>query len=121
MAKRTTVETYDDLTGEKIDATIVPDPTITFMLDGAEYEIDLGAKNRDKFLTLLDPYTKAARKAGGRRGERRIGKPSNGRAGLPREQLGAMRDWAKKRGYKVSERGRISQEVQDAFHAAGGK
>ncbi|MBF6330884.1 histone-like nucleoid-structuring protein Lsr2 [Nocardia transvalensis] len=121
MANKTIIETYDDLTGDKINMDIVSDPTITFMVDGVEYEIDLGAKNRDKFYALVEPYTKVARKVGGRRGSRRTGKAAAGRSSIPREQLGAMREWAKKNGYKISERGRISQEVQDAFHAAKGK
>ena len=35
-----------------------------------------------------------------------------------REQLQAIRDWARKAGYGVSERGRISQQIRDAFEAA---
>ncbi|ATL70794.1 histone-like nucleoid-structuring protein Lsr2 [Nocardia terpenica] len=121
MVNRTVVETYDDLTGEKVDSEIVPDPTINFVVDGMEYEIDLGATNRDKFFAGLDPYIKAARKTGRRRGSSRTSKPSHKGAAVPREQLNAMREWAKKHGYKISERGRISQDIQDAFHAAGGK
>jgi hypothetical protein len=28
-----------------------------------------------------------------------------------------MREWARKNGFKVSDRGRLSKEVVDAFHA----
>src|SRR5438132_855767 len=70
MAKKTVVETYDDLTGEKIDTALVPDPTITFSIDGVDYEIELGAKNRDKFYAMFNPYIQAARKVRGNRTRR---------------------------------------------------
>ena len=35
-----------------------------------------------------------------------------------REQLAAIRDWAKNNGFEVADRGRISQEIQDAYHNA---
>jgi len=35
-----------------------------------------------------------------------------------REQLQAIREWAKAEGYEVSGRGRISRAIQEAFDAA---
>jgi hypothetical protein len=35
---------------------------------------------------------------------------------VDREQNQAIREWARKRGMKVSDRGRISSEVTDAYH-----
>jgi hypothetical protein len=57
---------------------------------------------------------KAGRKTGGRRDGRRR---SDG-ASADKEQIKAIRDWAKKERLKVSERGRISAEVQDAYNKA---
>jgi hypothetical protein len=38
--------------------------------------------------------------------------------GSYREQIQAIRAWAKSAGYEVSSRGRISKTIQDAFDAA---
>ena len=35
-----------------------------------------------------------------------------------KNQLGAVRAWARENGHKVSDRGRVSQEVLDAYKAA---
>ena len=37
-----------------------------------------------------------------------------------REQSQAIREWARKRGLKVSDRGRIPGEVLDAYHTENG-
>jgi hypothetical protein len=60
-----------------------------------------------------------ARKAGGRR--KAAGGParrasSGGRASVDREQNAAIREWARKNGFNVSDRGRIPAEVLDAYH-----
>ncbi len=114
MAKKTLVETFDDVSGERIDTQIVPDPTITFAIDGVEYEIDLGAKNRDKFYAIFEPYVQAARKVGGRTRRTSTGvaaKPS----GLSKVEIVKIRDWAQEEGLKVSARGRLPKELVDAY------
>lgn len=35
-----------------------------------------------------------------------------------RDQVQAVRDWARQNGYTVSDRGRIAKSIQDAFDAA---
>ena len=67
---------------------------------------------------------RTARRAGGaawqqcrhRNGERRCGAAPKGRPAIDREQNQAIRDWARKRGMKVSDRGRIPAEVLEAYH-----
>lgn len=51
------------------------------------------------------------------------GRPSRTASAAPRvnrEQMRAIREWAKSQGLQVSDRGRISQEIQDKFNAAHG-
>ncbi|WP_024803151.1 Lsr2 family protein [Nocardia sp. BMG51109] len=118
MAKKTIVETFDDLNGERIDSDIVPNPTIRFAVDGVEYEIELGAENRDKFYTAFEPYVKAARKVGGRR-PRRVGATNgNGSASVDKAEVIKIRDWAQATGRKVSTRGRLPKELVDAYRQA---
>ncbi len=65
-------------------------------------------------------YVSAARKVG--RGTRASGggggrgRTTGGR--MDREQAGAIRDWARKNGHAVSDRGRIPASVVEAYEAA---
>jgi len=104
VASKTIVEVTDDLDGSKADETV------RFALDGAEYEIDLSDGNAKKLRAALDLWVKAARRTGGRRGQR------NGKGA--KEDLHAIREWAKDQGMKVSERGRVSAEVRQAYSKA---
>ncbi|MEU0765389.1 histone-like nucleoid-structuring protein Lsr2, partial [Streptomyces microflavus] len=51
------------------------------------------------------------------------GRASNGRGRVTtdREQNQAIRDWAKKAGKSISDRGRIPQEVVNEYHAQAGR
>ena len=75
---------------------------------------DLNNKNAQKLIKTLEPYTSAARRTGGRRS----GSSRSTHSGAGHEQLAKMRTWGKANGYKVSERGRVSAELQQAYHAA---
>lgn len=108
MAKRVHVVLEDDLTGGTADETV------SFALDGAAYEIDLTSDNAGALRDALATYVAHGRKAGG--GVR--GRARGGAARPDREQLQAVREWARRNGHQVSDRGRISQTVQDAFNAA---
>ncbi len=54
--------------------------------------------------------------AGGAAAERPAALRPPRRPSIDREQNQAIRDWARKRGMKVSDRGRIPAEVLDAYH-----
>jgi hypothetical protein len=109
MAQIREVRLIDDLDGEAADETI------EFGIDGKNYEIDLSKVNAGKLRDALASYVAAARRSGGRR----RGGASGGAARRPsidREQNQAIRDWARKQGMKVSDRGRIPAEVLEAYH-----
>ncbi len=61
MAQRVNVVLVDDIDGN--DAV----ETVTFALDGVEYEIDLSEGNADKLREALSLYIGHARRTGGRR------------------------------------------------------
>lgn len=106
MAQRTIIQLTDDLDGT--DGT----HTLHFTVNGVAYELDVNDKNADKFAKALEPYVTAARRVSGR-------KSTRGATGkVDREEIQAIRQWAKESGYAVSDRGRISAEVQAAYHAA---
>src|SRR3954464_6781081 len=114
MARKVQVILSDDL-----DENLTADETVSFSLDGTSYEIDLADKNAKEMRDALARYVPAARKAG------RGGPPAPGggrsRATggrMDREQAGAIRDWARKNGHAVSDRGRIPASVVEAYEAA---
>ncbi|MFI5893765.1 Lsr2 family protein [Actinoplanes sp. NPDC051513] len=112
MAKQIITVLTDDLDGGDADRTI------EFGLDGVNYTIDLSDKNAGKLRKALDPYLSAASKVGRSGASGRIasrGSAASSRSN--REQNQAIREWAAKNGYEVSERGRIPASIAEAFHA----
>jgi hypothetical protein len=110
MAQKVNIVLVDDLDGS--DAT----QTVSFGLDGASYEIDLNDKHATALREALGGYVGVARKvsgAGGRRGRR-----SSAGASALGPSSKQIRDWARSNGYDVSDRGRVSAEVRQAFDAA---
>lgn len=111
MAKQTLVQIVDDL-----DGTVVNEgegETISFALRGVEYEIDLKNANVDKFDKALAKYVEVATRVGGRKRT----KVATGRGG-DKSQMQAIRQWARENGWEVSDRGRIPQDVVEAFDEA---
>ncbi|MDP9220309.1 MAG: Lsr2 family protein [Actinomycetota bacterium] len=104
MAQHVQVVLVDDLDGGKAAETV------SFALDGVSYEIDLSAKNAAKLRDALASWVGHSRRAGGRRGGGRA-RAARGGGG----DLTAMREWGRKNGFKVSDRGRISAELQAAY------
>ena len=116
MARQTTVTVTDDLDGS------ANAKEVSFGLDGTSWTIDLSAKNRAALEKALKPYIakgtrQSTRRSGGRAG--RTGQGARRAASGPaRTNLAEVRAWAKSNGYAVSDRGRISAEVQQAFDSA---
>ena len=117
MARKVQVILSDDL-----DDSISADETVTFALDGTTYEIDLSEKNAEEMRGVFGKYVSAARKVSGRSSGRASGagrsRATGGGGRMDREQAGAIRDWARKNGHEVSDRGRIPASVVEAFEAA---
>jgi hypothetical protein len=107
MAQEHFVRLVDDLTGA--DAA----ETVTFALDGALYEIDLSAENAAKLRETLSVYVANGRRtaARGNGGPRRSSRAD-------REQTAAIRDWARKNGFDIGDKGRIPTSAVEAYHRA---
>lgn len=114
MATVTRVYQIDDLDGTEEDVS-----TVLFSLDKVNYEIDLSAANearlREKLERFVDAATPVKAQAPAVRKQARKQAKS---APAGKEQAQAVRDWARSQGLTVSERGRISKSVQDAFDEA---
>ncbi|PPF25842.1 hypothetical protein C5C36_15645 [Rathayibacter sp. AY1G1] len=110
MAQKLTL--IDDLDGSPIEGD---GGTVTFSIDGANYEIDLSAENTAELRRVFEKYVDAGRRVR-RDGNAGSSAPSRGKSDP--ERLKAIREWAAKNGRNVSERGRISAEVQKAYDDA---
>jgi hypothetical protein len=123
MAQKTIVTLVDDLTGEEAEDI----STVEFAIDGVTYEIDLDEKNSAALRDALADYVAAARRTGGRRAtattRRRSGGAGTGTpratspGGYDRETSKQIREWAKTQGFEVSDRGRVPNNVVEAWEA----
>jgi Lsr2 len=114
MAERIVRQLIDDLDGS--DITEGAGERVEFSVRGVAYQIDLSTANAANFDKALKPFVDGALKLRGSRGGR--GKATSGSGSASREQLAAIREWARKNGLEVSDRGRIKAEVVEAFEAA---
>ena len=109
MAQQTTVILTDDIDGGKAVETV------SFGLDGKQYEIDLGAKNAKNLRKAVAAYIGAARKVkanvGNRSATKKTVTPSGG------SDLAAIRAWAHEKGIPVAARGRIAGSVKEQYLA----
>jgi len=107
MAKEVITRLIDDLDGSEAAETV------EFGLDGKGYTVDLSKKNAAALRKALKPYVEAGSPL---RAQRR----ASGRAAARHspDRLASIREWARKNGYDVADRGRIARDIQDAFDAA---
>jgi len=113
MVQRTVIEFIDDLDGKPIRHG--GGETVTFALEGVEYEVDLSKTNADKLRKALNPFVGAARTVGGKRGRRHARVTSTG---VRDYDIAALRAWAKSNKVAVPPRGRIPSEIVEKFKAA---
>ncbi|MCG5434018.1 Lsr2 family protein [Mycobacterium sp. MYCO198283] len=106
MAKKTVVMRIDDTDGWSEAAE-----TVSVSLDGVDYEIDLSTANAKHLRDELRPWIRAARRTGGRR-------QSSRPARAQRAVNADVREWARRNGYEVGVRGRLPDDVVDAYTAS---
>lgn len=99
----TTTTLTDDIDGSTASSTIA------FSYEGTNYEIDLSKANAKAFEKTMALYVGHARKV------RNTRRTSPRRANAT--DLGAVREWARANGYDVSDRGRVSAVILEAYAA----
>jgi Lsr2 len=109
MAKKTVVLLEDDIDGSEASETI------SFALDGSEYEIDLNEAHAGELREALARFADAGRRVAGGRG-RTAARTKSSSHGNPDAK--AVRMWAAENGIPVNTRGRIQAEVVEKYEAA---
>lgn len=107
MVQKVQVILLDDVDGSEADETV------TFGLDGVEYEIDLTGERAEELRKAMETWTNHGRRVG------RGGRVQVTNARRPRAtndvDINAVRTWAREHGYQVSDRGRVSGDVLEAY------
>jgi hypothetical protein len=114
VAQKVIVQLVDDLDGTQSDDI----STVAFGLDGVAYEIDLTGANAENLRRDLEKFITHARRTGGRVQRSTASKSSTGSVTTGHEQAQAVREWARRNGHEVSNRGRIPSSLVEAFEAA---
>ena len=109
MAKKTVVLLEDDIDGSEASETI------SFALDGSEYEIDLNEAHASELREALARFSNAGRKVAGGRGRPAVRTKSSSH---DNPDAKAVRMWAAENGIPVNTRGRIQAEVVEKYEAA---
>jgi len=111
MAQRHIVQLIDDIDSSEAAETIV------FGIDGVTYEIDLNAEHAAALRDALALYVAHARRSASRSGER-----SASRRGasprVDREQIAAIREWARANGHTIGSKGRIPSHIVEAYNSS---
>jgi hypothetical protein len=105
VAQQVNVMLVDDIDGSAASETVV------FALDGRQYQIDLSEKHAQDLREAMAAFVAAARRGAGRRSSA----PAVARPATDRGKMTAIREWAKANGQSISDRGRISKAVMEAY------
>lgn len=98
MARKVEVSLIDDIDGS------VAAETVKFGVDGLHYEVDLSEGHAKELREAMAPYIKVSRRA----------------TPYSAEDAAEIRAWAQKKGFQVSDRGRLNQEIIAAYRKAHG-
>jgi hypothetical protein len=112
MAQKHIVQLIDDLDGDEAEETV------SFGIDGSRYEIDLSTENAAKLRDTLAVYIANARRAARPAPHAAVSARHGRSPRADREQTAAIRDWARKNGHKIGDKGRIPAHIVAAYHSS---
>lgn len=112
MAQKTVVTVVCDLPH---DGEIEGNETVSFAFDGSSYEIDVCSAHAKELRDTFAAYAERARRVSSAAA---VGRRRKARTGPGRERSSEIRAWARQRGHKVSERGRIPASIISEYEAS---
>jgi hypothetical protein len=121
VSKIQTVTFVDDLDGRELDPEDAQ--TVSWSWLGVDYELDVSAANLDKIeqgkVTVAKLLKASTRVGGRRRSPSTAARTKQGNSGGNSSSANAsIREWAAENGYEVSARGRIPNDVVEAYNSA---
>lgn len=118
VSKIQTVTFVDDLDGRELDPQDAQ--TVSWSWLGVDYELDVSSANLDKIeqgKVTVAKLLKASTRVGGRRRSPSVRTKTNA-GGNGASVNASIRDWASENGYEVSARGRIPNDIVEAYNSA---
>lgn len=110
MARHEVTQYFDDIDNSPLADEDVN--VVDFTIDGVDYTMELGPKNKKEFDDALAPYLAVARRVS----KSSRGKAANSSSSAARNKL--IREWAQSNNIEVSKRGRIAADVIQKFNKA---
>lgn len=110
MAQKVQIVMTDDLDGGEASETV------RFGIDGEHYEIDLNTEHAAQLRDALSPFRAAARRAAD--GRKSSGRKRQMTSSRRDPEIAKIRAWAQGNGYQLGDRGRIPNDIRDAYRAA---
>ena len=111
MARKVEIFLVDDYDGGEAAETV------GFGLDGVSYEIDLSEQNAQALRDAVQHHVERARRTGGRK----PGETKDRRPAVDRDKAKAIRTWAQTQGHSITDRGRLSNAIIDAYERTHSK
>lgn len=109
MARKTVIHFTDDMDGTEAEGTV------SFSLDGVNYEIDLNSKNKAALIKALAPFVESARRVGRGKVVPISSARSASQPKIDRELNNLIRKWAKDHGHALGNKGRMPRVVVEAY------
>ncbi|GAB3947732.1 histone-like nucleoid-structuring protein Lsr2 [Corynebacterium tapiri] len=106
MSRKKITQFYDDLDGTELSEDQLR--VVRFGVDGKDYLLDLSPENEKRFFDALEPFLKVASPAAAAEKSDKVN---------PRD----VRAWAAKTGRTVASRGKIPNEIIQAYRDANGR
>ena len=106
MVKKITEHVLSDLSGDEVKDD---GGTVSFVVEGTSYEIDLTAAEKRRFEDALAEYVAAARTTS---------HATKSKPRASRKDTSQIRAWAAEQGLEMSARGRIPTSIVEAYREA---
>jgi Lsr2 len=115
MARKVEVKLLDDIDGS------IAEETMKFGVDGTNYEIDVNAAHAEELRASLAKFVLSARRMGRGGVTTARSRADAAPARTDRAQNQAIREWAKRKKIKLSDRGRIPASVVEQYQTEAGR
>jgi hypothetical protein len=121
VARKIVVQVSCDRCGGEVES----EAPVELSFRGVDFRTDLCRVHGAELSTALEPFLSVAERVEARRRPAPASRTGEGTTTVRRPtrrdpiQVAAIRNWARSNGYDISDRGRIPQEVENAYNNRG--